>query len=126
MTEEEKMDYFYNALCNGIGQLNCYGITIKASKKEYAEAKKSLQEKNPTHLVSYEEVYIEILNVGGSLTAIDLEGTEDDCTITKADVIERMDLVPINTLLEMANEQDDAGTADTILQCVFFKEEIYG
>ena len=41
-------------------------------------------------------------------------------------VHERVKLAPPHTLMEMHEEDDDANTADAILQTVFFGEIIFG
>ena len=42
------------------------------------------------------------------------------------DVHERVALTPIRHLMDAINEDDDAITADCILQSVFFKEVVFG
>jgi len=37
-----------------------------------------------------------------------------------------MDKVPVNRLMEMINQRDDADTADIILQVCFIGEHTYG
>jgi hypothetical protein len=126
LTEKEAMEYFHTALCNGLTYYEQYGIELTWKKTEYMEARKRLELKKPNEALCYEDIYIEILEGGGTLTTVDHENGEEDKVITKADVIERMALVPHRHLYDMMEENDDADTGDAILQTVFFKEILFG
>lgn len=64
---------------------------------------------------------------GYTLSMIDVEGEGDnDITITIKNVVERVPKVPTRFLTQMINEQDDAETADVVIQTVFFNEVIFG
>jgi len=140
LTEQESRDYFFTALCNGLEYVQSgYGILLEFDEKDYDNAKQSLKNKsinehptigyypNTDVGTSYEDVLIEILVLGGSLTMIDEEG-EGDCnsTITIKEVYERVSETPISHLMDMIKENDDAVTADVIIQQVFFNEIIFG
>jgi hypothetical protein len=58
---------------------------------------------------------------------VDVEG-EGDMTrsICLADVHERVQQTPHRHLMNMVEENDDADTADAILQTVFFSDIIFG
>jgi hypothetical protein len=121
LTPKESEEYFYNALCNGLSYVAGYGISMDYDEIEYGTAKLAL--KNPC----YEDVLMQILRDGGKLTMEDVEGEGDMTrTITLADVHERVELTPIKYLTDMITENDDAITADVILQTVFYKEIIFG
>jgi hypothetical protein len=49
-----------------------------------------------------------------------------DVIIKLKDIHEKVQNAPFDRILEMKNENDDADTADVILQSVFFGEVIYG
>lgn len=121
LTEEESLEFFYNALCNavGTGYILNHGITLIYDDTEYKTAKSKLT--SPC----FEDVLIQILKDGGTLTMKDLEGDED-MTITIKDVYEKVQLTPFEHLSNMINENDDAETADVILQTVFYGEVIFG
>ena len=74
-----------------------------------------------------EDVFMEILRGGGSLTIKDVEG-EGDMTrsIYLKDVHERVQKVPLDELNAMIEEQYDASTAGAVLQTVFFEGIIFG
>ena len=78
-----------------------------------------------TSTVCYEDVLMEMLRMGFKLSFTD-EGGDDRYEIALNEVHERMPLVPLEHMMDMINEQDDASTADVILQTVFLGEVIYG
>lgn len=128
LTKEEILEMFYHALCNavGTGYMDGYGITLEYKKEDYKDAKRNLLNKGKTEL-SYEDVLMQILKDGKTLTFTDVEGEgEMTRTINLNDVYERLPLAPAQDLIDMKEENDDASTADNILQTVFFKEIIFG
>ena len=126
LTHTESEEYFYNSLCNGLGYVTSgYGLELDYVSSDYQEAKTKLKETNEG--ICFEDVLMQILKDGKKLTLIDIEG-EDEMTrsITLEDVHDRVPLTPIDFLMEMINEQDDANTADVIIQTVFYNEIIFG
>lgn len=69
---------------------------------------------------------MEILRIGKPLTMVDRENGEDDASIYLDDVHERVANAPIEHLMDMINGNDDAVTADAIVQSVFYGEVIFG
>lgn len=127
LTEQEAQDYFYNSLCNGLGYVGGYGLELDYVREEYQAAKKRLQEKNEGNAICLEDVLMQILRDGNRITLIDVEcDGEYTRSITLSDVNEWVQKAPTHSLVEMAEERDDADTADAILQTVFFKEIIFG
>jgi hypothetical protein len=127
LTPTESDEMFHNALCNGLGYIEeGYGLEFEYSEKEYQAAKETLTKGKDTW-VCYEDVLIQILRDGGSLIMNDIE-CEGEYTseITLKDVHERVAETPLRFLTQMINEEDDAETADVVLQTVFFKEIIFG
>lgn len=125
LTKEEAEQYFFNALCNGLGYVQSgYSIELTYVKEDYVRAKKSLQEK--TKDACYEDILLEILRTGGALKMVDHESGEDTKVITLADVHERVAKTPIRHLNDMINKEDDAVTADVIIQTVFYEDIIFG
>ena len=121
-TKEQAEEFFFNAMCNGLGYVTSgYGLQLDYDNDEYKKSKEKL--KSPC----LEDVFMQMLRDGYKLTLVDIECDGDNTkSITLKDVHERMDKVPADSLLEMANEQDDATTADVILQTIFFEEIIFG
>ena len=123
LTEEESEEYFFNALCNGSG-LGASSLFLNYDKDKYEEARQRLIDNKKNHC--FEDVLMEILRGGGSITLVDEEEGQDPSTITLKEVHERVQTTPINHLLDMVNENDDGTTAEVILQIVFYKEIIFG
>jgi hypothetical protein len=125
LTHTESELYFYNALCNGLSYISGYNLELTYDETAYNDAKNRLKEKSPDGLC-YEDVLMEILRGGGVLTLEDREGNEDSASITLQEVHNRVPLTQLNHLMNMINENDDAETADVILQTVFLQDIVYG
>lgn len=126
--QQESEEMFHTALCNGLGYVtSSYGLSLDFSDEEYSEAKSHLEKDNPGIAICFEDVLLEMLRLGHSLTLVDEEGDGDNTsTITINDVHERVEQAPPSRILQMINEEDDADTADVIIQQVFFNEVIFG
>jgi hypothetical protein len=126
LTPTESETIFHNALCNGLGYVEGYGIELDFNKQDYARAAAVLKQ-GATDTVCYEDVLLKILKDGKKLTMIDHE-CEGEYTrsITIKDVHKRVSQTPIRHLMDMINEDDDAVTADVVIQSVFFKDVIFG
>ena len=120
-TNEESENYFYNSLCNGLGEMGGYGLSLDFDEQQYKSAKAKLE--SPC----FEDVLMQILRDGGSITLVD-EECEGEYTksITMKDVHERVAKTPIKHLTDAITENDDAVTADVIIQTVFYEEIIFG
>jgi hypothetical protein len=75
--------------------------------------------------MSHEDVLMQILKDGGRLNLYDMESEEDNI-ITLSDVHERVANTPIEHLMDMVAERDDATTSDVIIQQVFLNDVIFG
>jgi len=121
LNTEESQEIFYNALCNGMAYMQGNGLDWNWSKEEYKIAQSKL--KSPC----LEDVLMQILRDGGTLNLIDVEGGDDEMTSIDIDhVNDRVQHAPFEHLMDMINENDDAITADVILQHVFFEDVVYG
>lgn len=126
LNKEESEKFFYNALCNGLAEMHYYGLELCVNKGDYNKAKITLKEKG-NDSICYEDVLMEILRNGGKLNMIDNEGEgENDKSVSIKDVHRNMNKVPLNAIMQMINEEDDATTADIIIQTIFYKEIIFG
>jgi hypothetical protein len=123
LTPQESETYFFNALCNGVVQMGYYNLELAYEIDDYTSAKATLVKEASD--VCYEDVLMQILRNGNSLTMVDLDA-EDSYSITMQDVHERVQQTPVHNLLEMIEGRDDADTADCIIQQVFFSEIIFG
>lgn len=123
LTHEESEKIFHNSLCNG-HQIAYYGLELDYSDEEYENAKERLIKKDESRCL--EDVWMEMLRGGATLTLVDNENGEEPSVITLADVHERVQTAPVRHLLDAVNEQDDGDTADVILQTVFYQDVIFG
>lgn len=126
LEHQESEELFYDALCNGIYELDNYGIKLVYDEDSYKQAKETLKKAKPNETICYEDVLMQILKQGDSITAHDSEECEPDSRITIEDVWNRVSETPIEHLTDAIQENGDATTADVILQTVFFKDIIYG
>jgi hypothetical protein len=125
--KQEAENIFHSALCNGLGYVGGYGLQLEFDDEDYEKAKKTLKKANPKETICYEDVLVQILREGGELVMIDIEcDGEYTSSIKMEDVYERLPLTPTRFLMDMINEQDDAETADCIIQSVFFKDIVFG
>lgn len=117
LTKKESEDLFYNALCNGLGYIGGYGLEL-----DYSDNAKSKLESS-----CYEDVLMQLLKDGGELKLVDYEyDGEYNKSITLKDIHNKVQETPIEHLMDAINENDDALTADIILQTVFYGEIIFG
>jgi hypothetical protein len=123
LEHHESESIFHNALCNGHGLAYC-GLEITYNEEDYKNAKESLQQRGES--ICLEDVWMEILRRGGTLTLVDNESGEDDRTIKLHDVHERVQKTDIRHLMDAINETDDGITAEVILQMVFYGVVIFG
>ena len=64
LTPEESETYFHNALCNGLGYIQNYGVYLDYYKQEYEQAKAKLALlSNPPKLLSIINVLLVIVYV---------------------------------------------------------------
>ena len=121
LTNELSEEIFYNALCNSLDYMcSSYGLDLKYKQSDYKNAKDKLS--SPC----YEDVLMQMLRDGIKIGLKDLEGGEDTVYITLDTIHERVKNVPLDHLLAMIDENDDADTGDVVLQIVFLNEIIYG
>jgi hypothetical protein len=125
LTHEESEAHFYNAICNGLGELRYYDLELDYDAKEYKAAKQQLNNKQPDTQACWEDVLMEMLRSNNTLWIVDQNDSERH-PITLNLVHERVQQTPVNHLMNAINENDDATTADCIIQTVIYGEVIYG
>jgi hypothetical protein len=126
LEKKEAEEIFFNAMCNGLGYVTSgYDLELDFNDKEYQTAAAKLKAEGGSPC--FEDVLMQVLRDGGSITLEDI-GCEGEYTksITLADVHERVALTPTSHLMDMINENDDACTADVVLQTVFFEDVVFG
>jgi len=133
LSKKEAEEYFHSALCNGgISEFQYYDLQLEYNQADYLEAKCSLKAKMvsneiPTETICYEDVLVEILRIGKTLKIVD-EGYEGEYSreITLEMVHNNYKFAPAQTLLDYVDGNDDACTADSLLQSIVYKEVIFG
>lgn len=125
LTPQESEDFFHTALCNGLSYISGYGLELTYNEDDYMKAKQSLKEQG-TPSNCYEDVLMQILRQGDTLTLADEEDGDYTQEITLDMVHTRVSNVPYNHLMNMINEDDDAETADVIIQWVAYNDIIFG
>ena len=119
LSDERCIDFFFRALCNGMQYMMGYDISLDCERSSYDAASAKLS--NPSH----EDVFIQVLKDGGVIQFND-HGGDETVEVNLTMVLERVPKVELDTLLEMLQEQDDACTADIILQTVAYGEVQFG
>lgn len=122
LTHEEAEKFFHNALCNGLNYFESYDIELTYNEEEYKEARKTAKSEDGGS-VCYEDILMQMLKNGNNLIA---QGYDETYILNLEKMYAQMNQVPLSRLLEMINEEDDADTADIILQVCFIGEHIYG
>jgi hypothetical protein len=127
LTPAKSEEIFHTALCNALSQFpGWYGITVDYDRNLRDKAKESLSLKGELS-PSVEDVMLETLRLGGKLHVIDEEGGgEYSREISLKDIHQWVQSSPRKSLMEMLEGNDDAETADVILQTVFFNDVIFG
>lgn len=124
-------EFFHSALCNGgLSELSGSGLDFDYTSKDYDKAKKSLEAKRKSgefkeDTICREDVWLEILRIGGKLKMIDTEDDDKVKAITLKEVHERVAQMPFDHLADYINENDDAITAYVLLQQVFLNDQIF-
>ena len=126
LTEDFKKEIIFNSLCNGLGQLQCYGLNLLWSDEDYTEAKKSYYQR--TQRISgacYEDILMELLEMKKRVVFEDLE-TGEFFDLKLSDALTNLDNLPIWVIVQILEENDDGETADIVLQYCLFNEVVFG
>lgn len=126
LSEDFKKEIIYNALCNGLGQLQCYGLNLLWADEDYTEAKKSYYQR--TQKISgacYEDILMELLELKKRVVFEDLE-TGEFFDLKLSDALNNLDNLPIWVVNQILDGCDDGETADIVLQHCLFNEVVFG
>lgn len=129
LTPEYSETLFYNSLCNAIGTnwMDGYGLELTCDRGQYKNCAEHLKRINPNTVICHEDILMQVLRDGGSLTFVDHDGDgEYTRSITLKDVHEKVQNIPESHLADALAENDDVITADVILQTVFFDHITFG
>ena len=123
LTPTEAENYFYDAMCNGFGELSYYDLQLDYDDDEYKAAKQKYESSHTS--ACWEDVLMEMLRSGNTLWIVD-QNDDERHPITLELIHERVQLTPHRHLMDAINENGDATTADCILQTVIYKDVIFG
>ena len=121
--KHESEEMFHDALCNGLSEISIHGLKIDYSDDDYKKAKDKLS--TDEFSAVYYDVLMQILKDGNKLKLVDEEG-DNSWSITLGDVHGRMSNVDFKHLVDMSYGNDDAVTADVIIQTIFINDVMYG
>ena len=78
LTPKESEKIFYDSLCNavGTGYMQGYGIELVCEDSDYDKAEKALIEQGISPCI--EDIWMQILRSGGTLTFKDIEGEKEN------------------------------------------------
>jgi hypothetical protein len=127
LTDKQKLEFFHRALCNvqGYGQ-----IRVGLAEQEIDDAKKHAKVFSPAGdwdtTACIEDVFMAHLVDKRSFVLYD-EYEMESITLTYEEIMTNIDNgLPVESAIAFIQEQDDAITADEILQAAAFGEIIYG
>lgn len=121
LDENEVFDVLHSILCDGLYGLSNSGLRLEYEDVDYQAAKAKLT--NPCR----EDVWLQILKDGKTITFTDTEGSEDDALLTLAKAIEGLKNPAIaDEVKEMVEGDYDANTGDIVIQYILFGELVYG
>lgn len=127
LTNEEKLQYFHTALCNGLDWISGYGLYVKYDKDAYNQSAQKLKESDLSEFACYEDVLIKMIKDGKKLEFVDEEcDGEYTRTIGINEILSNIEKTPVRNLLNIHEEQDDAEDADAVIQSVLYGEIIFG
>ena len=126
LTEDFKKEILLNSLCNGLGQLQAYGLELTFNDEDYTEAKKSYYQRNNQNSVAcYEDIILEILTNGKQISFLDHE-TDEIFYLSFEMALSNLDKLEVERVIQLIDESDDSETADIVLQTCLFGEIIFG
>jgi len=124
-TTAEKLKLVYDCLCSGLPILATSGIELDYSDAEYDAAKKHLAASNPKDIICIEDVQVEMLRQGNSLTFTDTENDEA-VDLNLALIEENWSKLRTKDVLDYINEDYDAQTSENIMQTLLYGEVVFG
>lgn len=125
LTPEEKLQFYYDALCNGYGCLRDCDIQLDVKDAEYDKSYENLKQFKPVKEICFEDVLIQMLKDGYKLKFVDPYHPKG-VSVDLETVYTNIEKTPLKHLLDMVNESGDGITAFAILQSVMYGELVFG
>ena len=128
LNKDEVVEIIFNALCNGLAYIQGYGLSVSISDADYDKAKEEVMIllDNSSVCVCVEDILIHHLKMGSELSFWDDEGEEEISFDLQKAIKNLQDEGAAKWIMQMLNEEDDAVTADCILQFCLYGEIIFG
>lgn len=122
---KEAEQLFHTAMCNVLGTdyHTNHGLELVYDAKEYEESRSKLITES---LICFEDVLMQMLRDGKQIKLVDIEGDDEEFSITLQDVHERISQTPTVALLNEMNGTGDVIDSDAIIQTVFFGDVVFG
>lgn len=124
LEKEDCEEIFHRALCSGLTCLEKHGLGLIYEETEYKHVEDKLKG-DSDKAVWYEDILMEMLKSGYSITLYNAQGIEPDATITLDNVHNRASLAPAPILMDLLEGVEDEISSETLLQYVFLKKIIY-
>ena len=106
----------------GTGYFEEFGLKLLYSEKEYEEARLKLPKNKPL----LEDILMQILKDGNSITFIDVKGKgeyTEFLSLRKA--FQNIPKVSLRTLLEFEEGMEDTNSASIVLQTILYEEIVF-
>lgn len=128
LNKEEVVEIIFNSLCNGLAYIRAYGLSVNITNSDYDKAKEEVMVllDNSSVCITVEDILIHHLKMGRRLPFWDEEGEEYSSFDLQKAIKNLQDEGAAKWIMQMLNEEDDAVTADCILQFCLYGEIIFG
>lgn len=125
LDQEEQLTLLHTILCDNDWSLSIGIATKSPLKRAVAE---QLQAQKSTEVICREDVWVEMVKQGHSITLVDNEETEDNVELNLAKLNEGIEKMPIDLISKLMSEDGeyDAWTCYEALQYIMFGEVIFG
>lgn len=129
-TQDEKFEVVYNALCNGLdGLINHYSFDWEIVNQAMWTTEKQKLTTGSEH-PCLENIMIAYMKAGGELEFTCAEFEEDDAMycnkLSLTTINANWDKIRPQELLAYYKEEDDAETAESVLQCLLLGSIVLG
>ena len=126
INKEELRTVIENALFNGLAWVQGYGLSVTIQREQYDTALAVIEAEGKLDTICYEDVLMQHLISGEALEFYDAEGEETVGFTLEQAKVNLASEEGAEYVMDMLNENDDAITADSILQIAIYGEIIFG
>lgn len=127
---QEAEQLFHTAMCNvfGTDYHTNHGLELVYDAFEYEKSRNNISREGvgASFQVCFEDVLMQMLRDGKQIKLVDIEGDDEEFSITLKDVHEKVHNTPVQSLMRELDETGDVEDSDAIIQTVFFGEVVFG